>query len=136
MTAPTPVFIECPEPGYRMRTIRNASADATIAIAADFTTAGERLTRAAVLKQQRVYAPVRYVGAMATTRALDATVGHLNSIAKHSVTLNIAGNGIYTLRDLLASTQIDVDTYTYDLLSRIVAHPALRPKIVAVQSGG
>jgi len=41
-------FEEEQSEGYRERTIKNASADATIAFAIDFTTAGEKLTKGAV----------------------------------------------------------------------------------------
>ena len=42
------VFKESQTSGYRDRTIQNASADVTIALATDFNTAGEKLTKSSV----------------------------------------------------------------------------------------
>ena len=52
-------FLNSPKYGYVDRTIKNASADATIAVASNFDTAGERLTKNSVLKQSKLYIPIK-----------------------------------------------------------------------------
>jgi hypothetical protein len=121
-------------PGYRGRTMVNASADVTIAFASDFNTAGEKLTRSSVLKQGKIYAPVRYLGQFAGDTAVQSVVAALNSVGKERVCVNIAGNGIYTLKDL--GDQAAVDAYTMDFLTRVVRSPDLRVTIESVRSGG
>ncbi|EKF7417497.1 hypothetical protein O0O73_003142 [Pseudomonas aeruginosa] len=80
-----------PIPGYRARTLVNAeSADLTVAFASDFGTAGERLTRKAAGK--------RYIAIPLTTPAEEAGMILAASLRKHGAsTLNVAGNGVYTL---------------------------------------
>ncbi|HBO5516208.1 TPA: hypothetical protein L4559_005136 [Pseudomonas aeruginosa] len=80
-----------PIPGYRARTLVNAeSADLTVAFASDFGTAGERLTHKAAGK--------RYIAIPLTTPAEEAGMILAASLRKHGAsTLNVAGNGIYTL---------------------------------------
>lgn len=55
-------FKECQVSGYKARTMLNASADVTIAIAADFNTAGERLTKNCVKHLGLLYLPINYTG--------------------------------------------------------------------------
>jgi hypothetical protein len=45
--------------GYKSRLIKNANADATIAIAYDFNTDAERLTKTSVLSQNKKYIPLK-----------------------------------------------------------------------------
>ncbi len=49
------LFLEDQTSGYKNRTIKNASADATIAIAVDFNSAGEKLTKKSVIEQGKLY---------------------------------------------------------------------------------
>lgn len=111
--------------GYRERTKHNAdSAGLTVAIATNYTTAGERLTKSVAgdkyLAIPLDVAPekggVRLAKAM---RQLDTT------------TLNVAGNGIYTLAPQ-GFTQASVNQHVYDLIA--AAH-ALRP-ITKIVTGG
>lgn len=127
-------FEEHPHAGYRGRTLRNASADVTFALAADFSTAGERLTKRSVLEQGRVYCPIAYRGQLATENAIQAAVAALNRPGKPEVTLNIAGNGLYTLQRL--GDQAAVDAYALDFLRRVLAAPGLATGITLVRSGG
>lgn len=111
--------------GYRERTKYNAdSAGLTVAVAANYATAGERLTKS-VAGEKYLAIPlsvppktggVRLAKAM---RQLDTT------------TLNVAGNGIYTLAPD-GHTQASVNQHMYELIS--AAH-ALRP-ITKIVSGG
>jgi hypothetical protein len=126
-------FEEEKSTGYRERTIKNASADATIAIAVDFNSAGERLTKSSVLMQKKKYIPIDVTDNLSDIgfRA-SKIVEQLNSI--NAKTLNIAGNGIYTMKGKY--TQEQVDDFTYDLLKAVVESPNLKNKIELIRTGG
>lgn len=117
--------------GYRERTITNASADATIAIATDFSTAGEKLTASSVKGQQKMYIPVKLTGTAVSNDTIDAIVDRLNKAKASSV--NIAGNGAYTLTHY---TQRQIDDVVFDLLNRVVNHSQLHMKPTLIRSGG
>jgi hypothetical protein len=127
-------FEEEQSSGYRNRTIKNASADATIAIAADFNSAGERLTESSVRQQGKSYIPVVLsVETMIQEEAYaEKIVEELNKVK--AKTLNIAGNGIYTLKGDFKQTELD--EYVYDLLNLIVNSPKLENKIISIRTGG
>ena len=134
-------FQEEPTSGYKNRTIKNASADATIALAYDFTSAGEKLTKSSVLNQNKKYIPLSIPRKTETSDVdnapiktiVDSVVEKLNSV--NATTLNIAGNGIYTMRDA-GWNQEEVDVMTYRVLKGIVESPNLINKIVSIRSGG
>jgi hypothetical protein len=126
-------FKEEPTTGYRTRTIKNASADATIAIAVDFNSAGEKLTKSSVEAQNKKYIPIHVAGNLAPTQdRINAIVEALNEV--NAKTLNIAGNGIYTMKGKY--TQDQVDNFTYELLKAVVNSPNLKNKITSVRTGG
>lgn len=127
-------FQEEPTIGYRDRTIKNASADATIAIAVDFNSAGERLTENTVYAQKKKYIPIDVSKGKLIVNPLivQDIVEKLNSVNAKS--LNIAGNGIYTMKGQY--TQQQVDDYTYDLLNQVLNSPNLKHKIESGRSGG
>ena len=77
-------FLEEQTPGYKERTIRNASADATIAMAVDFNSAGEKLTKSSVLNQNKKYIPLNANNLTVTKERVDKIVEELNSINKKS----------------------------------------------------
>lgn len=114
-----------PFPGYRARTLVNAeSADLTVAFASDFSSAGERLTHKA--------AGVRYIAIPLTTPAEEAGMKLAASLRKHGgSTLNVAGNGIYTL-SLHGWTQESVNHWIY-LALRATCQSV---QIQQVRSGG
>lgn len=100
-------FIECQEPGYKARTLENAKADITIAVAEDFFTPGERLTKSAVEQAGKLYIglPFNMIPYTVTLNYTDVDIdkGWLGSnidrivkLNKQIITINIAGNGIYT----------------------------------------
>lgn len=127
-------FKECPIDGYKARTVENASADATIAFAIDFYTAGEILTKKSVLEQGKIYIPIPYPQAGISTW-VGLTVHELNK-GKVEI-LNIAGNGIYTMSTLgKIVTQEEIDTFVYEFLEKIINHPKLENKITVIRSGG
>lgn len=134
-------FQEDQTPGYRERTVKNASADVTIALAVDFTSAGERLTKSSVQSQHKKYVPVDANNIEVTSERIEFLVKQINSINKqqdafsdNGITLNIAGNGIYTMKGKY--TQEQVDEFTYQLLKGVVESPNLKYTISSVRSGG
>lgn len=118
--------------GYRNRTIKNASADATIALATDFTSAGEILTKNSVLNQKKKYISIDANNLEITKERVDKIVDALNSV--NAKTLNIAGNGIYTMKGKY--TQEQVDEFTYQLLKAVIESPNLKTKIESIRTGG
>ncbi len=125
-------FQEEPTFEYRNRTIKNASADATIALAVDFNSAGEKLTKSSVLSQNKKYIPIDANTLTVTKETVDKIVEQLNSA--NAKTLNIAGNGIYTMKGKY--TQQQVDDFTYDLLNQVINSSNLKTKIESIRSGG
>jgi len=133
-------FQEEQSSGYRERTIKNTSADVTIAIAVDFNSAGEKLTKSSVLNQNKKYISVDANLLKVTPERVNMIVNQLNSINKpadlfsNGITLNIAGNGIYTMKGKY--TQEQIDTFTYDLIKQINESPNLKNKIQSIRTGG
>lgn len=125
-------FQEDQSSGYATRTRINASADATIALATDFNSAGERLTKSSVLGQNKMYIPIDAKSLDVTAERVNRIVDMLNSV--NAKTLNIAGNGIYTMKGKY--TQAQVDNFTYALLRAVVESPRLNNKIESIRSGG
>lgn len=125
-------FREDASTGYKERTIKNASADATIAIATDFNSAGEKLTKSTVLAQKKQYIPVDANILSVTQERVDKIVGMLNSVNAKS--LNIAGNGIYTMKGKY--TQQQIDDFTYSLIKTVNESPNLINKITSIRTGG
>lgn len=99
---------------YAPRTYHNASQGVTLAVAVDFSTAGEKLThKAANGKIVQIDWGTDYVIA---ARAL------YSMLKKHDChVVNIAGNGIYTLSKK-GCTQTDANTYVYKILKLVHEH--------------
>lgn len=93
-------IIEHESAQYKPRTVHNAhTADLTVAFAEDFTSAGERLTKRE--------AGNRYVAIPLSTDPLVAARMLYAACKKHNVaTLNVAGNGIYSLSGAWAPGQL------------------------------
>jgi hypothetical protein len=126
--------------GYKERTLKNASADATIAFAFDFNSAGEKLTKSSVENQKKMYIGIPTGNKraapkdlMPSQKMIDIIVDKLNSVKAKS--LNIAGNGIYTMR-ASGFTQEDVDKMTYNTLKAVSESPRLKTKITSIRTGG
>lgn len=118
--------------GYAERTRKNASADATIALATDFNTAGERLTKREVLSQGKKYIPIDANRITVTQERVDNVVNALNKA--NAKTLNIAGNGLYSMKNKYSQAQ--VDEFTKNLLQKVVDSPKLNNKIEKIVTGG
>ena len=128
-------FEEHSKSDYPSRTRENAGADATIAIAMDFNTAGERLTKKSVLEQNKKYIPIllsKSEDILLDSNLVDSIVQQLNEVNAKS--LNIAGNGIYTYKDKF--TQVQLDGYVQALIQTINEHPDLKNKIQSIRTGG
>jgi transcription elongation GreA/GreB family factor len=91
------------------------------------------VTKEHVISQGKKYIPVQI-----DVKNLDASDSIADSIVKelneaNAKTLNIAGNGIYSLGD---ATQEQIDTYVYNLLKKVTESPNLKNKITSIRSGG
>lgn len=110
--------------GYRKRTTANAECDVTMAVAADYSTGGERLT-----KQM---AGARYIALPLYLDAPEAGARLAQFMKERGAkSLNVAGNGIYTMNEK-GWTQGAVDQWIFDCLR--IAH-GIQP-IWRIQSGG
>lgn len=101
---------ECSD--YGPRTGDNArGADITVAFAVDFETAGERLTK-------RV-AGARYLGIPYGSNVVQAAAELLRVMHRRgAASLNVAGNGIYTL-DAHDVTQEDANRWVFEVLKLV-----------------
>ncbi|MEX3983995.1 DUF4326 domain-containing protein [Paraburkholderia sp. EG287A] len=114
-----------PDYSYVPRTKDNAHmAAVTVAFAVDFNTAGERLTK-------REAGP-RYIGipfGSDVAAAADALAAFI--VKRGGSTLNVAGNGIYTMAEH-GVNQARCNTWVRDVLALVVA----RVKLTLIRSGG
>lgn len=112
-------------PHYGPRTFHNASyAGLTVAIAAEFDTAGEKLTHKA--------AKEKYIAIPINTQPIEAARKLYSALKKHDAhILNVAGNGIYTLARH-GWEQYEVN----DILFSIIAKVQQYWRIEEVVSGG
>lgn len=122
-------FIEHHEPGYAARTVVNArSADLTIAFAVDFKTPGEILThKAAYGKYERVYLDGKQGDYYLLGRCVEL---HKLILDKGIKSLNIAGNGIYSLNQ----SQESLDRDLFNFLETITSH--FKKLNLSIRSGG
>lgn len=126
-------FDVSPYMGYQQRTIQNAMADATIAFAMDFGTNGEKLTRRAVERvNKKLYIPIN-LNAKFSVNKFHNIIETFNFYNVKS--LNIAGNGIYTLSKF-GMNQCYIDDYVYEFLKYLLSSPFLKNKIHTIRSGG
>jgi hypothetical protein len=110
-------------------------------MAIDFNSAGEKLTKSSVLSQNKKYIPVDANKLEVTEQRVNNIVNSLNSINKqrnlfdnNGISLNIAGNGLYTMKGKY--TQEQIDEFTYQLLKAVVESPNLKNKIEFIRTGG
>lgn len=142
-------FQEDQNTGYAARTRINASADATIAIAVDFNSAGEKLTKNSVIEQGKKYIPRNLDEMFSSVDPFDLNKGYelndkfifqiaegivmdLNSV--NAKTLNIAGNGIYTMKGKYSQDLLDQAVER--LLEYVIYSDNLKNKIVSIRTGG
>jgi hypothetical protein len=126
-------FKEHPTFGYAARTRENATASCTIAIAKDFNTMGEVATRKAVAIARKIYHPVQYLNMIDGKSFVVSDLIHRLYGGKID-SINIAGNGIYTLQE----PQHVIDEVVLEFLaSFFTMWNALKiPKPGLIRSGG
>jgi len=120
--------IEHKSPDYPPRTKANAkSADLTVAFAEDFTSRGEQLTKE--------LAGEKYLGIHLQTAPIEAARTLFADCRKRGVkTLNVAGNGIYTLKDY-GWTQDKLNVWMLEVLRLVHKHHPLDLVISGGQTG-
>lgn len=115
---------------YPGRTAVNAKeSDGTIAFAYNFDSAGEKLTEK-ICKQYNK--PILKIQLREPLRDIDEVVNHIiNWLNKYQIKhLNIAGNGIRTMKGIFS--QETLDTYLYKIFEKVLlCHP-----LEHVRSGG
>lgn len=119
---------EHPSPKYAPRTEHNAkSAGLTVAFALDFSTMGERLTR-------RV-AGEKYLAIDLNMESIQAARELYKAMRRHGATsLNVAGNGLYTLQ-AKGWSQARVDRYVFAVLGKVAEHLPLKLVVSGGQTG-
>lgn len=122
-------FLEDTSEGYGHRTYVNAaSADVTLAFAVDFSTGGEKCTQNAAMKANKLYIPINL--------DYEGWKSHISYVAwmiKGLRSLNIAGNGIYTLSKY-GITQEECDKMIYYFIERLINE--YECDITSIRSGG
>lgn len=123
-------LIEHPSSSYSPRTRANATgADLTVALAVDFTTAGEKLTHKA--------AGENYLGIPLSEDPVQAARLIYKWLRDHGAqtpVINIAGNGLYTLAQH-GWTQTQADRHLYTALAKVHEHWPIRKIISGGQTG-
>lgn len=114
---------------YSPRTYHNASQGVTLAIAVDFTTAGEKLTHKATNGK------IVQIDYHNTLDKLYPARTLYSALKKHDChVVNVAGNGIYTLSKH-GVTQEDVNQYVYDILKLVHFHWSIEQVVSGGQTG-
>lgn len=113
-------FKEFPVKGYAARTVHNCKVDLVIAIAKDFTTAGEILTR----NSSATYLPIDYNNKEFSLERVSKIRNYIHQL--NPSTIHIAGNGIYTIKE----PQNEIDEWVYTLLWQTLNKP------VQIKNGG
>jgi hypothetical protein len=83
------LLLEDSSDSYVPRTYRNATADVTLVFAIDHTTSGEICTKKAVLSQGKLFINT-------DAYPFEEIVEQILTFNKESISINIAGNGLYT----------------------------------------
>jgi len=127
--------------GYASRTVKNATADLTLAFAYDFNSAGECLTKTSVYKQENYYIPIRISSLMDIKEGIVTQIKEfITSIYEEKgrkISINIAGNGIYTFLEakFLDIKQEDLDNFIYNYFKEIFTEEIIN-KVYLIRSGG
>jgi hypothetical protein len=125
-------FIEDNSENYAHRTVLNViNSDITLAIASNFNTAGEILTKRCCRNNGKKYIAMHlhfedFINRTSTLCSL------LNNTGIKDIRLNIAGNGIYSTDKI----QEDIDKFVFNLISYAVNNPFCDFKIIEIVSGG
>lgn len=115
---------------YPPRTYYNAtSSDVTLALAVDLTTAGERLTHKAAGEKYIGFQLVDDLSVLDVSRALYKKLNQVNAKS-----LNIAGNGIYTLSKYNCDQEF-INQFVYWILKQVHEHYPLKKIYTGGQTG-
>lgn len=123
-------IIEHHTASYPGRTAVNAkNSDGTIAFAYNFDSAGEKLTEKMCKQYNK---PILKIQLREPLRDVDEVANHIiNWLDKYQIKhLNIAGNGIRTMKGIF--TQETLDAYLYKIFEKVL----LRHPLEHVRSGG
>lgn len=129
-------FLEDASSSYSPRTWRNAGeADATIAVAIDFNTAGEKLTKKAATTQGKLFIQLHLnLQGEIIPEDYDPLQNFIKEFNDRGCSiLNIAGNGIYTLSRYHIPQQV-LDATIYKLIVYMLFQGLC--KITTIRSGG
>lgn len=135
------IFNQSSSENYNERTNINANADVTIAFAMDFTTAGEKVTKKYVENNNKLYIPIDMTNLKGITveeianKIVNDINKKYNSLFKRDISINIAGNGIYTFEKYNIN-QNRIDSFIYNVLRNVVNNPKLNVKVNLIRSGG
>lgn len=127
-------FTECTRFGYPARTEQNIkNSNITLAFAIDFSSAGERLTKSLAIRNNKYYDAIFIPFDLRVDNyALMHATGKVSAAGVlYEPIVNIAGNGIYTLKSM-NYTQEDIDDYILRFLGEIHG----KVKIGKIISGG
>lgn len=122
-------LVEHKSSSYSPRTYHNASYGVTLAVATDFTTAGERLTHKA---SGGKIVQIDYFNTLDKRYPARALYSMLKKHDCHTV--NVAGNGIYTLQKK-GVTQRKANQYVYDILKLVNQHWPITKIVSGGQTG-
>lgn len=135
------IFEQSSSENYNERTNINANADVTIAFAMDFTTAGEKVTKKYVENNNKLYIPIDMKNLKGVTieEIADKIIDNINkkysSLFQRDISINIAGNGIYTF-ERYNINQNRIDSFIYNVLRNVINSPKLNVKVNLIRSGG
>lgn len=123
------IICEHTSSSYAPRTYHNASQGVTLAVAVDFTTAGEKLTHKAANGK------IVQIDWFNTWDKLYPARALYSALKKHDChTVNIAGNGIYTLKKF-GVTQEQANQYVYNILKLVNEHWPITKVVSGGQTG-
>ncbi len=135
------IFNQSSSENYNERTNINANADVTIAFAMDFTTAGEKVTKKYVENNNKLYIPIDMTNLKGITveeianKIVNDINKKYNNLFQRDISINIAGNGIYTFEKYNIN-QNRIDSFIYNVLRNVVNNPKLNVKVNLIRSGG
>jgi len=128
------ILKESSSENYKVRTEENVMAsDLTLAIAIDFDSFGEKITKDYVNKHNKKYIAV-YPDGNPVEKAYKIVAKMNEFDLPQKFVLNIAGNGLATMKGKML--QNEADEFTYLLLKTISQNPKLNSKIGSVITGG
>lgn len=111
------IFKEHTKQGYASRTRENIIlSDITIAMAQDFKTFGEILTYKTCKEMYKPICRINLNDSSVSEERIGMLRERLLKIGKNKITINIAGNGIYSLPNY---TQEKIDYFAFSLLNRL-----------------